>query len=223
MAIEFWLTNERNTERVRLPVNPATITISSPFEYNDVAIANFGEATIFGDRGLKEFSFETFFPARYNPVYCSYREFKAPYTYVAIIEKWRDSKLPIRLIVTGTKINYLVTIRDFSYEVERAGNPGDIYFSISFKQFRWISVRYETTKTTTAKPKATRPPSTKTTTTKTTSTKRTYTTKRNDSLYLIAKRYYGNGEKWRTIYDANKKVIGKNPNKLVAGMKLVIP
>jgi hypothetical protein len=207
MAIEFWLTNERNTERVRLPVNPATITVSSPFEYNDVTIANFGEATIFGDRGLKEFSFETFFPARYNPVYCSYREFKAPYTYVAIIEKWRDSKLPIRLIVTGTKINYLVTIRDFSYEVERAGNPGDIYFSISFKQFRWISVRYE----------ATRPPSTK-------STQRIYTTVQNDILLHIARRIYGNDNKWIDIYNANKTKVKKHAYLVIKpGTKLVIP
>jgi len=210
MAIEFWLTNERNTERVRLPVNPATITVSSPFEYNDVTIANFGEATIFGDRGLKEFSFETFFPARYNPVYCSYKGFKAPYTYVQIIEKWRDSKLPIRLIVTGTKINYLVTIRDFSYEVERAGNPGDIYFSISFKQFRWISVRYEATKTT-------RPPSNK-------KTQRIYTTVQNDILLHIARRFYGNDNKWIDIYNANKTKVKKHAYLVIKpGTKLVIP
>ena len=223
MAIEFWLTNERNTERVRLPVNPDTLNVTSPFGFNDVTVANLGEVSIFGDRGLKEFSFGTFFPARYNEAYCEYRGFKAPYTYVAIIEKWRDSKLPIRFIVTGSKINYLVTVREFSYEVERAGNRGDIYFSLTLKQFKWLPVRYETTKTT-SKPAATRPPSTKSTT-KTTSksTKRTYTVKKNDSLFIIAKRYYGNGEKWRAIYDANKKTIGKNPNDIEPGMKLVIP
>lgn len=221
MAIEFWLTNERNTERVRLPVNPEGLSVVSPFGFNDVTVANLGEVSIFGDRGLKEFSFSTFFPAKYNPSYCEYRSFKAPYTYVAIFEKWRDTKLPLRFVVTGTKINYLVTIRDFTYDIEKAGSPGDIYFSISLKQFKWVAVRYEATKTTTTKPKATRPPSTKKTTT--TTTKRTYTVKKNDSLFLIAKRYYGNGEKWSTIYNANKKVIGKNPNKLKAGMKLVIP
>lgn len=161
MAIEFWLTNDRNTERVRLPVNPDTLNVTSPFGFNDVTVANLGEVTIFGDRGLKEFSFGTFFPAHYNSSYCEYRGFKAPYTYVAIIEKWRDRKLPIRFVVTGTKINYLVTVRDFTYEVERAGNPGDIYFSITLKQFKWLPVRYEATKPATAKPKATRPPSTK--------------------------------------------------------------
>lgn len=227
MAIEFWLTNDRNTERVRLPVNPDTLNITSPFGFNDVTVANLGEVTIFGDRGLKEFSFGTFFPAHYNSSYCEYRGFKAPYTYVAIIEKWRDRKLPIRFVVTGTKINYLVTVREFTYEVERAGNPGDIYFSITLKQFKWLPVRYETTKTTSTKPKATRPPSTKKTTSsttkKTTSAKRMYTVKRNDSLWKIAKRYYGDGDKWRTIYNANKKTIGRNASNLKVGMRLVIP
>lgn len=222
MAIEFWLTNDRNTERVRLPVNPDSLNVTSPFGFNDVTVANLGEVSIFGDRGLKEFSFGTFFPADYHPAYCEYRGFKAPYTYVAIIEKWRDRKLPIRFIVTGTKINYLVTVRDFTYEVERAGNLGDIYFSITLKQFKYLPVRYETTKSTSAKPKATRPPSTKKKTA-TSKAKRTYTVKKNDSLFIIAKRYYGDGEKWRTIYNANKKTIGKNPSRLKAGMRLVIP
>jgi nucleoid-associated protein YgaU len=210
MAIEFWLTNERNTERVRLPVNPDTLNVTSPFGFNDVTVANLGEVSIFGDRGLKEFSFGTFFPAKYNEAYCEYRGFKAPYTYVAIIEKWRDSKLPIRFIVTGSKINYLVTVREFSYEVERAGNRGDIYFSLTLKQFKWLPVRYETTKTT-------RPPSTKVKT-------RTYTTKQNDILLHIAKRLYGDEKMWVKIYEANKDKVKKHAYLVIRpGVKLVIP
>jgi len=227
MAIEFWLTNESGSEKLRFPVNPDAVNVTSPFGFNDVPVANLGEVSIFGDRELQTFEFGSFFPYRYNPAYCEYAAIKTPNTYLSIIEGWRDNKAPLRFIVTGTRINSLVTIREFTYEIERAGSIGDIYFSISLKQFRWVPLRYETTKSTAkTATTTTRPPSTKkaaTTTKKTTSAKRTYVVKKNDSLFKIAKRYYGNGEKWRAIYDANKKTIGKNPNALKAGMKLVIP
>lgn len=44
-----------------------------------------------------------------------------------------------------------------------------------------------------------------------------------DTLRLIADRLLNNPHKWKTIYAANKKAIGNNPNHLVAGMTLKIP
>ncbi|OKO91418.1 Phage-like element PBSX protein xkdP [Geobacillus proteiniphilus] len=42
-------------------------------------------------------------------------------------------------------------------------------------------------------------------------------------MWAIAKRIYDDGSKWKKIYEANKKVIGKNPNTIFPGQKLVIP
>jgi nucleoid-associated protein YgaU len=50
----------------------------------------------------------------------------------------------------------------------------------------------------------------------------TYTVKSGDNLYKIAKRVYGNGEKWRTLADANKDKISKNGN-LQVGTVLLVP
>ena len=52
----------------------------------------------------------------------------------------------------------------------------------------------------------------------------TYTVKTGDTLSSIAAKpaVYGNGNKWRKLYNANREVI-KTPNRLRAGMILKIP
>ncbi|MCB9865272.1 MAG: LysM peptidoglycan-binding domain-containing protein [Phycisphaerales bacterium] len=43
-----------------------------------------------------------------------------------------------------------------------------------------------------------------------------------DTLYSIARAYYNDQAKWRTIYDANRSAI-PDPNKLSVGQELIIP
>lgn len=51
---------------------------------------------------------------------------------------------------------------------------------------------------------------------------REYTIKKGDTLWKIAERELGKGHRWKYIYELNKSVI-KNPNKLKAGRKILIP
>jgi nucleoid-associated protein YgaU len=51
---------------------------------------------------------------------------------------------------------------------------------------------------------------------------KTYVVKKGDTLMGIAREVYGDGAKWRRIYDANRGVI-KDPKKLPIGAKLTIP
>ena len=53
--------------------------------------------------------------------------------------------------------------------------------------------------------------------------KRTYTVKKGDSLSKIAKELYGDASKWQQIYEANKDLIGGNPNLIQPGQELTIP
>jgi nucleoid-associated protein YgaU len=52
---------------------------------------------------------------------------------------------------------------------------------------------------------------------------RTYTVVPGDTLWGIAQRFYGNGAQWPTIYNANRGVIGSNPNLIFPGQHYVIP
>lgn len=46
-----------------------------------------------------------------------------------------------------------------------------------------------------------------------------------ETLSHIALKYYGSAskEKWMIIYEANKNIIGDNPNRIRVGQELVIP
>ena len=50
-----------------------------------------------------------------------------------------------------------------------------------------------------------------------------YTVARGDTLSNIAAREYGNGDFWPTIYNANRALIGGNPNVIFPGERLTIP
>ena len=51
----------------------------------------------------------------------------------------------------------------------------------------------------------------------------THTVAKGDTLSHIAKEYYGKAGKWHAIYDANRDVIGDNPDKIHPGQVLKIP
>lgn len=44
-----------------------------------------------------------------------------------------------------------------------------------------------------------------------------------DTLYSIAKEFYGDPSLWVDIYEANRWVIGDNPNLISVGQQLLIP
>ena len=50
-----------------------------------------------------------------------------------------------------------------------------------------------------------------------------YTTIKGDYLWDIAVRAYGDGYAWVNLYNANKTVIGNNPNLLFTGVNLTLP
>ncbi|GAB3635587.1 hypothetical protein GCM10027422_11770 [Hymenobacter arcticus] len=50
-----------------------------------------------------------------------------------------------------------------------------------------------------------------------------YTVVSGDSLSHIAKQHYGDAAKWHQIYEANKAIIGSNPDLIEVGQELTLP
>ena len=47
--------------------------------------------------------------------------------------------------------------------------------------------------------------------------------KSGDTLWAIAKKFLGNGSRYTEIYEANKAIIGSNPNLIYPGQVFTIP
>ncbi|UCF06559.1 MAG: LysM peptidoglycan-binding domain-containing protein [bacterium] len=50
-----------------------------------------------------------------------------------------------------------------------------------------------------------------------------HTIRPGETLSGLALRYYGNGNRWRAIYERNRDRIGPDPNRIMAGDKVIIP
>lgn len=52
---------------------------------------------------------------------------------------------------------------------------------------------------------------------------KSHTVAKGDTLYGLARSYYGDHRRWKEIYEANRAAIGGNPNQIRVGQKLIIP
>ncbi len=214
---EMWLTWNAEKEKIQLPVLPEQINIESGSNNERVSIAGLGDITIMQSRPALEFSFSSFFPATSFPG-IQVSSITKPLTLVEKINTWKDSDTPIHFICTSIGVDLYCTIESFTYQ-EVGGDPGTYQYSITLREYREINVRQVTVnvKTTVASV------SSASARVDNTSTPKTYTVVSGDCLWNIAKKFYGDGSKYTVIYNANKSVIGSNPNLIYPGQVLTIP
>lgn len=213
--MEIWLRGEDAS--IQLPVLPREFNLQGGASIDSASIVKRGEVDIYNGATLKTATLESFFPKNYAP-YCSTWSFLDPYTYADIIQKWHDKGSVIRYIVTGTNINIEMRVKSFEYR-EQDGT-GDVYYSIGLlehKKIYFTKSKIADALLITNTNQSQRPAKPTTST-----TKRYHTVEPGDSLWSLAKKYYGKGSDWNKIYNANKDQV-KNPDLILDGWKLVIP
>lgn len=206
--MEIWLVNA-GKDRIQLPVNPEELGETVTRNFEDIVLANGDEKTVISGSVQNQYSIASWFP-KHRPSFAQISSPKDPMDYVRQIKGWMDKKKVLLLQVTTTTINTQVTIRSFDWK-EKGGAVGDIEYTLELKQY--LPVTFTSSTVTSAK----RPPSGMAVAPK------TYTVVKGDCLWNLAKRFYGSGSKWPTIYNANKGVIGPNPHWIYPRQKLVIP
>lgn len=220
--MEIWLVRTID-DRIKIPINPEEIGSERTGNFEDIILSNGDEKTVISGNNLRTSTISSFFPA-HATYYSTTASHDDPMVYVDMLERWMDDREVLIFQVTKLKINRDVTIRSFTWR-EVGGAVGDIEFTLELKEYKPVTysvIETDKSKTNagtekaTATATATRPASRKDEPT-------SYTVKKGDSLSKISKKIYGNTGKWQTLYNANKSVVGKNPNLIYPGQKLVIP
>lgn len=194
--MEVWLSWQNNKERLRLPILPYFEVMVGNLNTR-VNICEIGNINLIGKSDLKEVTLESFFPAK-EYYFCEYTGFPKPYECVELIEGWRKSGKPIRLIITETPINIAMAIENFSYR-EKDGT-GDVYYSLELAEYVFVGVKQDSKShgyiQNNIRPAKEIP--------------QTYVVKPNDNLITVAKKTTGNSANAKLIADRNQSVVKKN-------------
>ena len=208
------------------PITPGNLTISSGSRNETIDLINDGEINILKSPSLITIKFEARFPMREYPYSRVPEEFQ---NYFDKFAELKSEKKYFRFIVARSsgvtkspyETNLLVSLEDFS-TTEDADDGDDIICSFTLKQYKPYGVKQLGDDYAVKKPS--RPTGNKGSDTV------TYTVKAGDSLWLIAKNHYDDGNKYPLIYEANKAMLDERNNKykqpkytIYAGQVLVIP
>lgn len=220
------------------PVAPSKLELKIKGNNKTMTLINEGEINILKKAGLTEISFDLLLPNVKYP-FATYKSgFRNAKYFLDAIEKLKTDDEPFQFIVTRTfpngkmlfDTNMKVSLED--YTINEDSNEGfDVIVSMKLKQYRNYGTKTCNVKFANTKPKVT---TKKKRDSKKTSKNESYTVKSGDCLWNIAKKFYGNGSKWKTIYNANKSVIEKtarrygrqsssNGHWIYPGTKLTIP
>lgn len=222
---------------VELPINPSTLSIKVGNKNDTVELANGGDMTILKSPALTEISFT----ARLPQTGLSSGQTKLPYLnarartasyYIEKMKTLKTSKKPFQFVVTrylpnGQPLfesNITTVLENFSTK-EESTEGFDILLDISLKQY----IEYKT--------KIYRPNNgngSNNQRVEKDKDKTTYTVKSGDTLWALAKYFYGSGSLYTIIYEANKSTIesvaksrgrssSSNGHWIYPGTKLTIP
>ena len=222
---EMWITYNAEHEKLRIPVLPEKFNVSIGSRNSTVDLVGLGEVVIKQSRPAYQFSFSSFFPARRFPG-MSVRVFAAPMLYVGAIQRWIEGKKPVHLIIANLAVSTYCTIEKFSY-YEEGGDVGTIYYDLTFKEYKEVSTRRVKVEpvynpalqllvmTGTVQPEEQRVDNSV--------SPLNHVVQPGDTLWSLARMYYGDGSLYTKIYEANKDAIGANPNNIHPGQVLAIP
>ena len=182
-------------------------------------VCGVGEVTVIQDSEAASIKFSSFFPKHYFSG-CDYKHIPDPLSAVNTILELKNSGKPVRFTITGgMNVSMYVTIDKFETE-EQGGDLETIHYSITLKEYREVTIRQIKVSVSTKKATISAPVSRTDTAP---SGGQTYTVVKGDCLWNISKKFYGSGAKYTIIYNANKSVIGGNPNLIYPGQVLTIP
>ena len=216
------------------PVAPEKIQLKVSNKNKTMVLMNGGEINIIKDAGLSEISFSLLLPNSQYPFAVYKSGFERAGFFLEQIEKLKLEKKPFQFIIVrqfpdGKRLyntNIKVSLED--YQIEDNANDGfDVRVSVRLKQYRDYGTKVceigsGSGSSTVSAPAQPRPAESSPAPV---GQNKTYRVVKGDCMWLIAQKFYGNGNLYERIYEANKSVLaGRSPRCLIfVGDVLTIP
>lgn len=217
-------------DKCLLPVSPGKLQIKINNANETVTLINEGEINILKQAQLTDIEFECMIPQEKYPFAVYKSGYKGADYFFDYFETLKTSKTPFQFIVCRKRpngksffdTNIKVSMEDYKI-TEDAKNGFDIMVKIKLKQWRDYGTKTVNITFNMEKPKASVEPQREAAASPAPAAAQSYTVVKGDCLWNIAKKFYGSGSKYSIIYNANKSVIGGNPNLIYPGQTLTIP
>ncbi len=214
---------------VLFPVAPSKIKMKINGKNKTLDLISGQEINILNPAGLTEVDFDILLPSVRYP-FADYEDgFEMPDYYLEELEQMKLGKQPIRFIVIRESpagdsffdTNMAVSLEDYTI-TEDAKEGTDVAVSVSLKQYVHYGVQQVTVQVKEDEPDVAEVAVEEEREAANAPVLSSYTVREGDSLWNIAKRYLGNGERWPEIYGLNRDKVS-NPNVIREGQVLVMP
>lgn len=211
-----------------LPVTPDKMSIKINNKNKSVDLINNAEINILKNPGLTDIEFKALLPNVKYPFAVYKNGFQNAFYFLKILENLKVNKLAFQFIISrqfpNKKVLYDTNMRVSleEYKITEDAKEGfDTIVEIKLKQYKEYSTKILSSNQNTSYIN-TRAISIIQTENISNNSGQNYVVQTDDNLWNIAKKFYGDGSKYTTIYNANKDKIS-NPNLIYPGQVLWIP
>lgn len=210
------LLKDTSGNSIEFNINPESITISDSRSNIKENIDALGDVCFPGKRGLRTVSIATFLPERHS----RFRRKGSQASELSLLEKWINKDIILRVVISKPTVNFKAILDSKDITVKEGSL--DVYVDLKLTEVKDIEVQsvdsisiFKKEENTQNEVKLSDRPAENAPKAGQIEIVNSKTT-----LYGLAKKYYGKGEDWKKIADANG---GVDPKKLKEGMQLLIP
>ena len=139
MAYQVIFSVKNNEEVFVLPHVPVDFPLPQPEQHSETYTGLSQDYRRIGTMGLRTLSWNSFFPVGRRYGFMPAEALEDGWAYVSFFERWRQRKVPFRMIVLDSqgvsRLNMACTVDTFEPSVKR---NGDIAYSIAVTEYRFI-------------------------------------------------------------------------------------